>query len=121
MSSASKDQARDDRRRAGRVRCGLTTCQYGKVMNISKSGMRVLSRRSVPDTARGVAMKLVINAAGRTLTVLGRPVNNRARPDGQVEVGFQFVGITEEQGRELMEFARIAFDGLVVYRDRQAG
>ncbi len=121
MSSDGRDKKDVDRRRAGRVRCGLTTCQYGAVVNISKSGMRVVSRKMVPAPPPDSVMQLIITAAGKTLTVPGRPVHNRPRSDGAFDVGFQFVGITETQARELVELARVAFDSLLVYQDRRTG
>lgn len=120
MSSASKGKKPHERRRAGRVRCGLTTCQFGTVVNISKSGMRVVSRKLVPTMPPGASIQLMITAAGRSMAVPGRPVHNRPRPDGTFEVGFQFAEITEAQARELIELARTAFDSLVIYTDRLA-
>jgi hypothetical protein len=116
MSSTSDRKKFDDRRRGGRVLCNLTTCQFGTVMNISRTGMRVISRRLVPTMPAGKSTNLTITAAGRTMTVPGRSVHNRPRPDGMFEVGFQFVGITEAQAKELIELARTAFDGVMVYR-----
>lgn len=109
-----------DRRRGGRVRCDLTTCQFGTVVNISRTGMRVVSRRMIPSMPPGSSMPLTVTAAGRSLLVPARPVHNRPRPDGMFEVGFQFVGITEAVARDLVELARTAFDASCVYRHRRA-
>lgn len=110
-----------DRRRGGRVRCDLTTCQFGAVVNISRTGMRVVSRRLIPTMPPGSSMPVTVTAAGRSLQVPARAVHNRPRPDGMFEVGFQFVGITEAVARDLIDLARTAFDGSCVYRQRRAG
>jgi c-di-GMP-binding flagellar brake protein YcgR len=115
MSSTTDRDKPADRRRAGRVRCTLTSCQFGEVLNISRTGMRVLSRKLVPTMPPGKSVQLAINAAGQTMVVAGRPVHNRPTPEGLFEVGFQFVDITEAQERELIDLARIAFDGVILY------
>lgn len=110
-----------DRRRGGRVRCDLTTCQFGAVVNISRTGMRVVSRKMVPAMPPGSSMPVKVTAAGRTLQVPARAVHNRPRADGMFEVGFQFVGITEAVARDLVDLARTAFDGSCIYHQRRAG
>lgn len=108
-----------DRRRGGRVRCNLTTCQFGTVLNISRSGFRVLSRRAIPQLPAGASTTVAICAAGRTMQVPARPVHNRPRADGMFEVGFQFVGLTEAATRQLLELARTAFDPTHVYQQQR--
>jgi hypothetical protein len=110
-----------ERRRAGRVRCNLTMCQYGTVMNLSKTGMRVATRKPVPMLPAGASVNVQITAAGQTLSVPARPVHNRPRADGMFDVGFQFVGLTEKGSRELLLLARTAFDPTLVYRAGAGG
>ncbi len=120
MSTHAARTRFDERRRGGRVRCDLTSTQYGPVLNISRTGLRVLSRRVIASMPPGASTALRVSAAGRTMTVPGRAVHNRPRPDGLFEVGFQFVGITEATARDLIELARTAFDGSVVYDKRKS-
>lgn len=110
----------DERRRGGRVRCDLTTTQYGPVLNISKTGLRILSRRVIATMPAGASTTLKVSAAGRTMCVPGRAVHNRPRADGMFEVGFQFVGITEAVARDLIDLARAAFDGSRIYDHRRS-
>ncbi|GEM_PF-1996554 len=109
----------DERRRGGRVRCTLTTCQYGTVMNISRTGMRVSTRRPVPILPAGASVNVKISVAGLSMCVPARPVHNRPRPDGMFDVGFQFVGITERVSIDLIQLARTAWDATLVHGPRQ--
>jgi len=93
----------DNRRKAGRVRCDLTSCQFGAVLNISRTGMRVLSRKVIATMPPGASTNVKVTAAGRSMTVPARSVHNRPRPDGMFEVGFQFVGITEAAAKNLYD------------------
>ena len=121
--SKTEDQFKfnNNRRKAGRVRCDLTTCQYGTVLNLSRTGMRVLSRRMVPTMPPGASTNMTVTAAGRSMTVPARAVHNRPRADGMFEVGFQFVGITEAAAKNLIDLARTAFDASLGYHQRAAG
>lgn len=110
--------SRDERRRAGRVRCNLTTCQYGTVVNISRTGMRVATRKPVPVLPAGASVNVKITVAGMSMTVPARPVHNRPRPDGMFDVGFQFVGLTEKNCSDLLALARTAWDATLVYSAR---
>lgn len=112
----------DDRRRAGRVRCTLTTCQFGTVVNLSRTGLRVATRKPVTLLPAGASLNLTITAAGQTIVVPARPVHNRPRPDGMFDVGFQFVGLTEKACSELLSIARTAWDAtLLPGSQRMAG
>lgn len=112
----------DDRRRAGRIRCTLTTCQYGTIVNLSKTGLRVTTRRAIPPLPVGASVNLCITAAGQSMVVPARPVHNRPRPDGMYDVGFQFVGLTERTCRELIQLARTAWDSELIHQSqRKAG
>jgi hypothetical protein len=100
---------RQDRRRAGRITCAQTKCQFGEVKDLSKGGCRVLARKPLvlPEDA---SVNLVVKAMGATLTVPGKPVSCRQRADGKWEIGFQFLDLTDAQCREVLGFARAALD-----------
>jgi hypothetical protein len=112
----------ENRRRAGRVRCTLTACQFGTILNISKTGMRVATRKPVQLLPAGATLNVEITAAGQSMTVPARPIHIRPRPDGRFDVGFQFVGLTEKTSRELIQLARTAWDATLLNEpQRKAG
>ncbi len=100
---------RQDRRRAGRISCALTTCQFGEVRDMSKGGCRVLAKRPL-QLPEGASVNLVIKAQGASLTVPARTASCRQRADGKYEIGFQFLDMTGTLGREVLAFARAALD-----------
>lgn len=110
----------DNRRRAGRVRCNLTQCQFGPIVNLSRTGMRVVSRKPIALLPAGASVNVKITAAGATICVPARPVHARPRPDGMFDVGFQFVGLSEKDSNELMDLARTAWDPTMVYQNRRS-
>lgn len=111
LPGVRKVEPENEKRRAGRVRCSLTTCQFGEVVNISRTGLRVQSRRPIRPLPPGASVNLKIKSAGCMMVVTARPVHVRPRSDGMFDVGFQFVGVPEERAKDLMDLARIAFDG----------
>lgn len=100
---------RQDRRRAGRITCALTKCQFGEVRDMSKGGCRVLARKPLV-LPQGASVNLNVKAQGASLTVPAFPVSCRQREDGKWEIGFQFLNLTDAQGREVLAFARAALD-----------
>src|SRR5262249_27054758 len=121
MAKAEEQNKFNNRRKAGRVRCDLTTCQFGTVLNISRTGMKVLSRKMIPTMPPGASTNVTVTAAGRSMSVPARSVHNRPRADGMFEVGFQFVGITEAAAKNLVELARTAFDASLMYNFKATG
>jgi len=99
----------DERRKSGRVRTALTTCQHGLVLNLSKDGCRVVCKKAflLPP---GATTNLEIKSACMTVTAPARPVSCKPRPDGKFEIGFQFVGLSDELQRSLVQLARTAVD-----------
>lgn len=98
-----------DRRQAGRLICAHTQCQLGEVRDLSRTGVRVVSKRSVniPDDA---CVHLTIEAQGQTLVLPARPTWTRKRADGRHETGFQFLTIGPEMTTRICQFARTAVD-----------
>jgi hypothetical protein len=103
------DNARSERRRAGRITCIRTTCQFGELKNLSRDGCRTVSKKPV-ELPEGKTANMNIKAMGATLVVPVRLVSCRQRPDGMYECGFQFVGLTDDMRREIIQFARAAAD-----------
>ncbi|HMN40751.1 MAG TPA: PilZ domain-containing protein [Phycisphaerales bacterium] len=100
---------RQDRRRAGRITCALTKCQFGEVRDMSKGGCRVIGRKPL-ELPAGASVNLIVKAQGASLTVPACPVSNRQRADGKWEIGFQFLNLTAMQCRDVLAFARAALD-----------
>jgi hypothetical protein len=99
----------DERRKAGRMRCALTNCQYGQVTNMSKTGCRIMSKKAIA-LPPGATVNLEIKSACMEVTVTARPVSCRVRPDGKYDVGCQFVNLTEDLARKIIQLARTALD-----------
>lgn len=96
-----------DRRRAGRVRCVATKCQFGPVSDFSRTGIKVVTKRAI-KVPEGKTVNLQIEAVGARMIVPGRVVNNRRRTDGLFEAGFEFVGVDDRWASALATMARIA-------------
>lgn len=96
-----------ERRRAGRVRCSGTRCQFGPIVDFSRTGIKVVTKKAV-KVPEGKSVNLQIDAVGARMVVPGRVVNNRRRADGQYETGFAFVGVDERWTEALAMMARIA-------------
>jgi len=99
----------DERRKAGRVRTALCTCQYGQVTNISKTGCRIVSKKPIA-LPPGTSVNLEIKSVCMEATATARPVSCKPRPDGKFDIGFQFMNLTEELQRRLVTLARTAVD-----------
>jgi hypothetical protein len=96
-----------DRRRAGRVRCSGTKCQFGPVSDFSRTGIKVLTKKPI-KVPEGKTVNLTIEVAGAKLVVPGRVINNRRRTDGVYETAFEFWGIDERWNAALATMGRIA-------------
>jgi c-di-GMP-binding flagellar brake protein YcgR len=110
MNEPDEDQSkRQDRRRAGRISCALTTCQFGEVRDMSKGGCRVIAKKPL-KLPEGASVNLMIKVQGMSLTLPAKPASCRQRTDGKYEIGFQFLDMTGTLGREVLAFARAALD-----------
>jgi hypothetical protein len=118
FTSEHLESERSERRKAGRITCAQTTCQFGDVKNMSKDGCRVVSKKPL-ELPEGKTVNLKVKAMGASIVVPVRLVSCRARPDGRHECGFQFMELTDESRREIMAFARSAADNEAL-RDRRA-
>jgi len=101
------EAAPDNQRRSVRLPCAGARCQFGAVMDLSKSGCRVLAKKPL-ELPAGATVNLRLETHGVTLLVPGRPVCNRKRPDGRVDIGFEFVITGPEMASDLMEFVRVS-------------
>ena len=96
-----------ERRKAGRIRCSQTQCQLGQIADLSRDGCRVISKKPL-TLPEGSSVNLRIAVSGVLLLAPARPVSCRKRGDGKYDIGFQFLGLAEQAGRELMALARAA-------------
>lgn len=96
-----------DRRKTGRLPCEQTTCQFGEIRDLSRSGARVVCKKPI-DLPEGACTHLRISAHGQTVVIPARAANARKRSDGRYDVGFQFVAMTPELTRALIEMAMSA-------------
>lgn len=104
---AEKKGQGSERRKAGRVRCCGTRCQFGPVVDFSRTGIKVVTKKPV-KVPEGKTVNLQIDAAGARMIVPGRVVNNRRRKDGQYETGFAFFGVDDRWADALATMGRIA-------------
>ena len=96
-----------NRRRAGRVRCEQTSCQHGPIIEMSKSGVSVLTSRRM-TLPEGKFVLLKITCAGRTLVVPARPVISRRAKSGGYRTGFKFQGLDDRAAEHMLELVRTA-------------
>ena len=102
-----KEPDPSERRRGGRLRCSHTKCQFGQITDMSRTGLRCLTRRPV-TLPEGKVTHLKITCADRTIVVPARPVHSRPGKDGMFRTGFLFVGLSEQHADQLMALARAA-------------
>ena len=96
-----------ERRKAGRIRCSQTMCQFGPVGDLSRTGCRVISRKPL-RLPEGASVNLRIEASGSAVVAPASPVSCKKRGDGKYDIGFRFNGLPENSVRELLELVRSA-------------
>lgn len=95
----------DNRRRHGRVRANETTCNLGRVVDVSASGMSVLApwwRMLRP----GRMVKVRVNSFGRQMNVKARVVRAQRMLLGPTDVGLAFEELTPKAAAHLAAIAR---------------
>lgn len=117
-SHTPQSSGSNERRRAGRLFCRGTRCQFGEVLDLSSKGARVVSKKpiTIPD---GATVNLRLEHEAGCLFVPARPVACRKRPDKGYDVGFEFQFIGEDMTRQLIAFARSALNNSQ-YKSRSA-
>lgn len=119
MQQAQPSQTRSERRRAGRISCVGTNCQFGPVVDLSSAGARIIAKRpvSVPPSA---TVNLRLQCEEICMLIPARPMFCRKRPDGRFDVGFRFFFVSDAMGRHLVTLARAATDSLGLKARRSA-
>lgn len=93
---------RTEARKAGRLQCMGATCQFGPLVDLSKAGAKVVSRKPL-TLPEGASVNLKLQVMDCCMLVPARPMGSRKRPDGKYDIGFQFLHVDERMGRALVQ------------------
>ncbi len=93
-------------RKFGRLRIQSVRCSAGDIEDISKSGMRVRTKRRLKPNDK--PLRIRINLGDSKVKIWGHVTWARQNIRGQWYAGIAFIGLTEEQGAELTRLARTA-------------
>lgn len=96
-----------DFRRSGRLRIEAVTCSLGEILDLSKSGMRILTRRSM-NPGPAYNLPAVIHAFDRRLELTCRVAWVKKAGLLKREVGLEFGELTDQQSQMLGRIARTA-------------
>jgi hypothetical protein len=107
--SAAPATAGRERRRGGRIACRLIRTQFGDVVDLSATGVRIASKR-VPRLYEGEHVLLKIQGFSESLTVNGKAVRCVAAAAGY-HTAFEFLDLTPEQRQAIHLFARTGARG----------
>lgn len=105
------DDKPSNRRSAGRVRCEGVTCAWGKLLDASATGARLISRRSLKPGDIGV---LEIEGPDRRFRVRAKIVWSRKRGWWKHEVGVQFVDVPPEARQQLTRIAEYGSRDVII-------
>lgn len=109
MIASSKPLADDPRRKLPRHETDAVTCDLGKILDLSGSGMRVEFKGRCPMKV-GQTMPIKLKTSNGSLPVTLRVVwRRRTGLLGGYQAGFQFVGIKPAQSVALATIARFGF------------
>lgn len=104
---------RSEKRKGGRIRCSTMTCELGQVLDLSPTGVRLVSKTK-PEFVAGDTRSLTLKAEEHELELRGKCVWVRVNQDCEYEVGFEFLHSTAAMRSKLVEMAATAqaSDGL---------
>lgn len=95
----------EERRQKGRLKCGLLLCELGQVINMSGSGLRVLST-SNPRLKDGTRLTLTLQAQQEKATVRVEVLWSKHVSAGRYELGAKFVEVSDELASNIARLAR---------------
>ncbi len=101
--------AADNRRRAGRLTCSMLESSFGEVVDLSVTGMRCRSSKPI-DVASGQVVDFHLKTLAGDMAMQGRVVWTTKKGWRRFEVGVQFVNVSDQIRRTLIEVARISAD-----------
>ena len=120
----AKDKDGPNRRTRGRLFAKHTECAYGPVLDLSATGMRVLTGAKLCKTRTPISMhevmEITILCYDRSVTLRAKPVWAKPRSRDRMELGFQFVDMTDQDRLAVGELASMACDREYIC-PRQAG
>lgn len=105
--------ARNEKRKGGRIRCAVMTCEHGRVLDLSPTGVRLLCKGK-PNFVAGDTRGMTFRAEEHELEIRGKCVWIRVNEECEYEVGFEFLHTTGAIRSKLIEMAATAqaSDGL---------
>ena len=106
--------SRREMRRHGRVACQGVVCSVGEVLDLSASGLRVLTRYRLPE--QGEVFVVTIYTMQGPLALLGRVRWSRRKGIFLREAGIEFFDLGPKSRQVLAELA-----GRVAYNETFAG
>lgn len=96
----------DNHRKMGRLRCELIHCDFGEVLDLSRTGMRV-RLKSLTSVKKGDTYAVAINGPGARIEVGVRIVWTRKTGFlGSGEAGIEFIQISESAQRGFSALVR---------------
>lgn len=98
----------DPRRRVARHRTEVITCALGEVTDLSRAGMRLVSKGKPPlQAGREAQIRLVFPRGSILVTVQARWIKRKGLR--KYEMGFQFLNLTEAAEKALDSLAHFGF------------
>lgn len=99
----------DNRRRAGRLACNMLKSSFGDVLDLSITGMRSRSTQPI-EAPVGQIVDFDLETVAGTVRLQGKVVWATKKGWRRHEFGIQFVNVTDQLRRTLVEVARISTD-----------
>ena len=101
------DERSAERRRGGRFLCRVLSSNYGRVIDISTTGIRIRSHRTLGLTP-GETVVIKLEGLGGTLHLTARAVRTVPLSRGGFDTGFEWAGLTHDERTLLTEVARVS-------------
>lgn len=117
LSLLPRDNAGSDSRRFGRVQTQYIQCTIGEVIDLSGSGMRVLSKRR-PSLPTDRAVPITLNTLSGPVLVRVKKVWSVKRGFRRWETGVQFVQLDDGARQCLNDTARASVRNEIVMPTR---
>ena len=100
------DSKTDQRRRHGRVSCEMLTCQFGEVMNLSASGVKIKGK-GTPEHKADDRIRLDLKCLDHELQATAR-VAWTNQEGNTFDMGVEFVDLTPDQAQRVRELLPLA-------------
>ncbi len=95
----------DNRRRHGRIRCDMATCELGSVINLSASGIMIRTSKALKE---GEDVAFWIEGPDARFTVSAKVIRSTKKSWFRYEAALQFESLSDEARAGLTEIARLA-------------